>query len=40
MTAKFEVDGQIKTERLYPMGSTILRKVTFPAKGKTETAAK
>jgi uncharacterized protein len=40
MTAKFEVDGQVKTEKLYPMGSTILRKVTFPSITKVETAAK
>ncbi|WP_114778549.1 beta-L-arabinofuranosidase domain-containing protein [Botryobacter ruber] len=33
LTATFEVDGKEKTEKLYPLGSTTLRKLTFPVKG-------
>lgn len=33
LKAGFEVDGQVRTETLYPLGSTLLRKLTFPAKG-------
>lgn len=32
LSAPFEDGGQVKTEKLYPMGSTVLRKVTFPTK--------
>lgn len=32
MEAKFDVDGRVQTQKLYPMGSTVLRKLTFPAK--------
>ncbi|WP_114778558.1 beta-L-arabinofuranosidase domain-containing protein [Botryobacter ruber] len=30
LLATFEANGEVKTEKLYPMGSTILRKVSFP----------
>lgn len=32
LKAKFDVGGEERTELLYPMGSTVLRKLTFPLK--------